>query len=102
MALPLLDEGEDVTAMFSIPSAEDGDDVTAMFSVPSVNEGKDVNKMFSVPSAEDGEDVTSQFNASVTPPAKPDTSFSSAIMQGIDATLEAIGITAQVLGSQTI
>jgi len=44
MALPLLDEGEDVTAMFSIPSAEDGDDVTAMFSVPSVNEGKDVNK----------------------------------------------------------
>ena len=67
MALPLLDEGEDVTAMFSIPSAEDGDDVTAMFSVPSVNEGKDVNKMFSVPSAEDGEDVTSQFNASAAP-----------------------------------
>jgi len=102
MALPLLDEGEDVTAMFSIPSAEDGDDVTAMFSVPSVNEGKDVNTMFSVPSAEDGEDVTSQFNASVTPPAKQDTSFSSAIMQGIDAPLEAIGITAQVLGAQTI
>ena len=33
---------------------------------------------------------------------KPDTSFSSAIMQGIDAPLEAIGITAQVLGAQTI
>jgi hypothetical protein len=42
------------------------------------------------------------FNAPATPPAKPDTSFSSAIMQGIDAPLEAIGITAQVLGAQTI
>ena len=102
MTQPLLGEGEDVTAMFSVPSAKDGDDVTAMFSVPSVNEGKDANAMFSVPSAEDGEDVTSQFNASAAPPAKPDTSFSSAIMQGIDAPLEAIGITAQVLGAQTI
>ena len=102
MTQPLLGEGEDVTAMFSVPSVKDGDDVTAMFSVPSVNEGKDANAMFSVPSAEDGEDVTSQFNASAAPPAKPDTSFSSAIMQGIDAPLEAIGITAQVLGAQTI
>ena len=102
MTQPLLGEGEDVTAMFSVPSVKDGDDVTAMFSVPSVKDGDDVTAMFSVPSAEDGEDVTSQFNASAAPPAKPDTSFSSAIMQGIDAPLEAIGITAQVLGAQTI
>ena len=86
MPPPLLDEGEDVTELFRQPSADEGEDVTAMFSVPSMN---------------DGEDVTSQFNASAKPSA-PDTSFSSAIKQGIDAPLEAIGTTAQVFGATKI
>lgn len=58
MALPLLDEGEDVTAMFSIPSAEDGDDVTSMFSVPSAEDGEDVTDSFAVKATKSGPKIT--------------------------------------------
>ena len=79
----------------------------ALLEPPQKTATSPYDELLSEPSEYDSllsepEAAPDQFNASAAPPAKPDTSFSSAIMQGIDAPLEAIGITAQVLGAQTI